>query len=294
MNMDTLVRNANILTEALPYIRVMRGKTVVIKYGGNAMLEDDITKTILEDITLLKYVGMNPIVVHGGGPEINTMLSKLEIPTRFYNGYRITNSDTMEAVQMVLTGKINKDIVAKLNSIGGKAIGLCGIDANLIRCTKAPPIDGEDLGFVGRVESINTNLIKLLTDDEFIPVIAPIGVDRDGNSYNINADTVAGEIAAALKAEKLMFLTDIDGIREDREDPTSLIPVITVSEIFKSIEDGVIDGGMIPKVMGCIQAIEQGVHRTHILNGTLPHPIVLEIFTDSGIGTMVTSDNDQQ
>lgn len=290
MNMDALINNANILLEALPYIQVLSGKTVVIKYGGNAMLEDHITKTIMQDITLLKYVGVNPIVVHGGGPEINTLLRRLGIPTRFHNGYRVTDAQTMEAVQMVLTGKINKDIVAGLNAMGGKAIGLCGIDASLIRCTKAPLMDGEDLGFVGQIEGINTNLISLLTADEFIPVIAPIGVDENGESYNINADTVAGELAAALEAEKLMFLTDIDGIRKERDDPSSLIPVITISEIYSAIDSGMIEGGMVPKVLGCIQALKKGVNRTHILNGTLPHPIVLEIFTDKGIGTMVTKD----
>jgi acetylglutamate kinase len=290
MDMDTLIKNANILLEALPYIQVLSGKTIVIKYGGNAMLEDQVTRTIMQDITLLKYVGMNPIVVHGGGPEINTLLKRLDIPTRFAGGYRVTGAEAMEAVQMVLTGKINKDIVASLNAMGGKAIGLCGIDAGLIRCTKAPPIGGEDLGFVGQIESIDTRLIKLLADDQFIPVIAPVGVDKDGHSYNINADTVAGELAAALQAEKLIFLTDVDGIRRDRDDPATLIPVITVGETYDAIESGMIEGGMIPKVLGCIHAIKKGVKRTHILNGTIPHPIVLEIFTDRGIGTMVTRD----
>ncbi|NLT16597.1 MAG: acetylglutamate kinase [Clostridiales bacterium] len=290
MDMDTLIKNANILLEALPYIQVLSGKTIVIKYGGNAMLEDQITRTIMQDITLLKYVGMNPIVVHGGGPEINTLLKRLDIPTSFAGGYRVTGAEAMEAVQMVLTGKINKDIVASLNAMDGKAIGLCGIDAGLIRCTKAPPIGGEDLGFVGQIESIDTRLIKLLADDQFIPVIAPVGVDKDGHSYNINADTVAGELAAALQAEKLIFLTDVDGIRKDRDDPSTLIPVITVGETYDAIESGMIEGGMIPKVLGCIHAIKKGVKRTHILNGTIPHPIVLEIFTDRGIGTMVTRD----
>lgn len=290
MEMDTLIKNANILLEALPYIQVLSGKTIVIKYGGNAMLEDQVTRTIMQDITLLKYVGMNPIVVHGGGPEINTLLKRLDIPTSFAGGYRVTGAEAMEAVQMVLTGKINKDIVASLNAMGGKAIGLCGIDAGLIRCTKAPPIGGEDLGFVGQIESIDTRLIKLLADDQFIPVIAPVGVDKDGHSYNINADTVAGELAAALQAEKLIFLTDVDGIRKDRDDPSTLIPVITVGETYDAIESGMIEGGMIPKVLGCIHAIKKGVKRTHILNGTIPHPIVLEIFTDRGIGTMVTRD----
>ncbi|HIU45967.1 MAG TPA: acetylglutamate kinase [Candidatus Fimadaptatus faecigallinarum] len=289
---NELISKARILIEALPYIQRLSGKTVVIKYGGNAMVDASLTHAILEDITLLKYVGVNPIVVHGGGPDINNMLKRLDIKSEFIGGLRVTDGATMEVVQMVLSGKINKDIVSELNCLGAHSLGLCGKDANLIECVKKPARDGVDLGFVGQITHINTKLLEILARDEYIPVIAPIGVDKDGNSYNINADTVAGEIAAALKAEKLMFLTDIDGIYMDPNDKTSLISRITVSEINRLIDEGVISGGMIPKVQGCINAVLGGVGRTHIVNGTIPHPILLEIFTDKGIGTMVTMEED--
>lgn len=287
-----LIDKAKILIEALPYIQRLAGKTVVIKYGGNAMVDPALTHAILEDITLLKYVGVNPIVVHGGGPDINSMLGRLGIESRFVNGLRVTDGATMEVVQMVLSGKINKDIVSELNCLGAHSLGLCGKDANLIECVKKPARDGVDLGFVGQITHINIKLLDILAKDEYIPVIAPIGVDSEGNSYNINADTVAGEIAAALKAEKLLFLTDIDGIYMDPADKSSLISRITVAEINRLIGEGVISGGMIPKVQGCINAVLGGVGRTHIVNGTIPHPILLEIFTDKGIGTMVTLKED--
>ncbi len=292
MDQTILIDKANILVEALPYIQRLSGKTVVIKYGGNAMVDDGLTHKILQDITLLKYVGVNPIVVHGGGPEINATLKALNITSSFHNGLRITTPEVMEVVQMVLAGKINKDIVSQLNAIGGKAIGLCGKDANLIRVKKRVGADGVDLGLVGDVIGVNTGLLQLLAQDEYIPVIAPVGVGPDGESYNINADTVAGEIAAALEAEKLMFLTDIDGIRTDPADPDTLITTVTLKQIEELIEQGVISGGMIPKVQGCIKGIERGVHRTHILDGTIPHPLLLEIFTDEGIGTMVYRDEE--
>lgn len=287
---ETLVAKANILIEALPYIQKLYGKTVVIKYGGNAMKNEILTRTILQDITMLKYCGVNPIVVHGGGPDISAMLKKLNIETKFVGGLRVTDEATMEVVQMVLCGKINKDIVAHMGALGGKAIGLCGKDAGLIRAHKKLAPDGTDLGFVGEIDSINIQLLTTLSLDEYIPVIAPIGVGEDGETYNINADTVAGEIAAAAHAEKLIFLTDVDGIRRDPADPVTLISHLTVDEIYQLIREGVVDGGMIPKVEGCIRALEEGVVRTHILNGTIPHPILLEIFTDQGIGTMVTDE----
>lgn len=289
---NELIGKARILIEALPYIQKFSGTTVVIKYGGNAMVDPALTHAILEDITLLKYVGVNPIVVHGGGPEINGMLKRLDIKSEFVGGLRVTDEATMEVVQMVLSGKINKDIVSELNCLGARSLGLCGKDANLIECVKKPPQNGVDLGYVGQITGINTKLLEILARDEYIPVIAPIGVDKDGNSYNINADTVAGEIAAALKAEKLMFLTDIDGIYMDPSDKGTLISRITVAEINRLIAQGVISGGMIPKVQGCINAALGGVGRTHIVNGTIPHPILLEIFTDKGIGTMVTMEED--
>ncbi len=285
--MDKLFEKANILIEALPYIRRLSGKTVVIKYGGAAMLTAELSEKIMQDITLLKYVGMNPIVVHGGGGDINKMLKLYEIEPEFHNGLRVTDPATMEVVQMVLTGKINKDIVSQLGMAGAKAIGLCGKDAGLIKAEKMLADDGYDLGRVGKITEINTKLLNTLAMDEYIPVIAPIGVGESGESFNINADTVAGEIAAALSAEKLMFLTDIDGIRTVPNDPSTLIYEISIDEIYKYINTGVITGGMLPKVEGCIKAIQSGVKRTHILNGTIPHPILLEIFTDTGIGTMV-------
>lgn len=286
--MEKLINKANILIEALPYIQRLNGKTVVIKYGGNAMTSPELVRSIMQDITLLKYVGVNPVVVHGGGPEINKMLSVMNIQSKFHNGLRITDEDTVEVVQMVLTGKINKDIVSQLNVLGGKAIGLCGKDCNLIEAEKMEPVNGVDLGLVGKVKKVNSKVLEILAKDEYIPVVAPIGIGPDGETYNINADTVAGEIAAALHAEKLIFLTDINGIYHDPKDPTSLISIISVHEIYDLIDKGIISGGMIPKVQGCIKAIEMGVNRTHILNGTIPHPILLEIFTDVGIGTMVT------
>lgn len=286
--MNKLLNKANILIEALPYIQVLSGKTVVIKYGGSAMNSDDMTNTILQDITLLKYVGANPILVHGGGNAINDMLGKLNIESHFHNGLRVTDKKTMEVVEMVLSGSINKKIVTQLNNIGAQAIGLSGKDANLIKVKKQIARDGVDLGFVGKITDINVNILNELSQNGYIPVIAPIGVGEAGESYNVNADLVAGEVAAALHAEKLMFLTDIDGIQMDPTNPESLISVISVDQIYRLIEQRIIQGGMIPKVMGCIKGIEQGVSRTHIVNGTSPHPIILEIFTDKGIGTMVT------
>ncbi len=289
---DILVEKANILIEALPYIQRLAGKTVVIKYGGNAMIDEQLTNKILQDVTLLKYVGVNPILVHGGGPDINAALKKMDVQSQFHNGLRITDGETMEVVQMVLAGKLNKNIVSALGKLGGKAIGLCGKDANLIEVTKKPPTkDGVDLGYVGNITRVNVKLLDLLSADEYIPVIAPVGVDQDGQSYNINADTVASEIASALKAEKLIFLTDVDGIRMVADDPKTLISAVSVSEVDELISSGVITGGMIPKVQGCAHAIEQGVSRVHILDGTIPHPIILEIFTDKGIGTMVHADD---
>ncbi len=283
----SFINKANILIEALPYIQRLWGKTIVIKYGGNAMVNESLTHKILEDVTLLKYVGINPILVHGGGPEINTMLARVGVSSTFHNGLRITDDATMEIVQMVLAGKLNKNIAAEINMLGGKAIGLCGKDAELIRVEKKPPLpDGVDLGHVGNIVSINTKLLNALCEDEYIPVISSIGTDKQGQSYNINADTAAAAIATALKAEKLIYLTDIDGVRRDANDPTTLFPILTTDQAKALIEDGTISGGMIPKVTACVDAIEKGVRRVHILNGTIPHPIILEIFTDRGIGTM--------
>lgn len=284
---QSFISKANILIEALPYIQRLWGKTVVIKYGGNAMVNEDLTRKILEDVTLLKYVGINPILVHGGGPEINAMLGRVGVESRFHNGLRVTDGAAMEIVQMVLAGKLNKNIASEIGTLGGKAIGLCGKDAGLLRVRKKPPLaDGVDLGYVGEVVGVNTKLLNTLCEDEYIPVVSSVGVDEAGESYNVNADTAAAAVATALKAEKLIYLTDIDGVYADPSDKTTLFPILTTERAEALIAEGVIGGGMIPKVRACIDAIEKGVRRVHILNGTIPHPIILEIFTDRGIGTM--------
>ena len=290
--METIIKKAEILIEALPYIQKLYGKTVVIKYGGNAMINDELKNSVMEDITLLKYIGMNPVVVHGGGPDINKALQVFDIKSQFINGLRVTDSATMEIAQMVLVGKTNKEIVSLLNKMGGKAIGLSGIDGNLVECEQYKTvIDGKeaDLGYVGKITNINAKVLELISKDEYIPVVAPIGIGKDGKSYNINADTVAGEIAASLKAEKLMLLTDVEGVKASKESP-EILSALTINEVHDLIDKKVISGGMIPKVLGCIDALEKGVGRTHIIDGRIPHCILLEIFTYKGIGTMITKD----
>ncbi len=284
---ETMIKKADILIEALPYIRRLNKKKIVIKYGGNAMVNEELKKSVMDDITLLKYVGLNPIVVHGGGPDISNALKVYNVESEFINGLRVTSKEAVGIAQMVLVGKTNKDIVSKLNHAGGKAIGLCGLDGNLIKCKKLyTEVDGEkkDLGFVGDIIEVKTKVIDLLTDDEYIPVIAPIGVDDEGNSYNINADTVAAKVAEALNAEKLMYLTDVRGVLGKDDE---LIHKIHIDEVENLIEDETITGGMIPKVRGCKEAVENGVGRVHIIDGTILHSILLEIFTDHGIGTMI-------
>jgi len=285
-----IIKKAEILVEALPYIQALAGKTVVIKYGGNAMINDDLKHSVMEDITLLKYIGMNPVVVHGGGPDINAALKNFNIESEFINGLRKTDRQTMEIAQMVLVGKTNKEIVSLINQKGGKAIGICGIDGMLFECEKHfEIINGEkvDLGYVGKIKKVNTRSLEILTQDEYIPVVAPIGTDENGHSYNINADTAAAELAAALKAEKLILLTDVEGVKDSKG---NILYTITIDRVESLIEDGIIVGGMIPKVMGCMSALEHGVNRTHIIDGRIPHCILLEIFTNKGIGTMITQE----
>lgn len=280
------IKKADILIEALPYIRKLNKKRIVIKYGGNAMINENLKNSVMDDITLLKYVGINPIIVHGGGPDITNALNVYNIESRFVNGLRVTDKDTVDIAQMVLVGKTNKDIVSKLNHAGGKAIGLCGLDGSLIKCQKYyTEVDGAktDIGYVGDIIKVNTKVIDLLTNDEYIPVIAPIGVDDDGNSYNINADSVAAAVAEALNAEKLMYLTDVRGVL-DKEG--KLIHRIYVDDADELIKNGTITGGMIPKVTSCKNAVDNGVERVHIIDGRIIHSILLEIFTDHGIGTM--------
>lgn len=285
---NDIIHKANILVEALPYIRELRGKTVVIKYGGNAMKSEALKNSVMQDVVMLKFIGMNPVLVHGGGPDINKALAQYNVDSKFINGLRVTDKFTMEIARMVLTGKTNKEIVANINNIGGKAVGFCGIDGRLIECKKHyEVVDGEqvDIGYVGEITKINTRILEIVASDEYIPVIAPIGIGEDGESYNINADTVAGEVAAALKAEKLMLLTDTEGVKN--METGELLHVLTEKEVYDLIDSGIITGGMIPKVLGCIDAINKGVNRTHIIDGCIPHCLLLEIFTHKGIGSMI-------
>ena len=289
-DMQSMVERATILTEALPYIRKLRGQTIVIKYGGNAMVNEDLKQSVMDDITLLKYIGINPIVVHGGGPDINSMLKAVGKESTFVNGLRYTDDETMQYAQMVLIGKTNKEIVSLLCGKGAKAIGISGIDGNLIEAEKLDK-DSEgnpvDIGYVGKIKNINTKVIEMLANDEYIPVIAPIGVGADGQSYNINADTVASEVAVALKASKLMFLTDVGGVLDNDK---NVIPVLSEKDVSDCIASGIISGGMIPKIEGCLDTVRRGVDRAHIIDGRIPHSIILEIFTKNGIGTMIVKE----
>lgn len=286
--MEKYIKKAYILIEALPYIRQFYGKTFVIKYGGSIMENEEIKRAIIEDITLLKYVGVNPVIVHGGGPAINRTLNLLKKESKFINGLRVTDKETMEVVEMVLAARINKEIVGLINQMRGKAVGICGKDGDLIRARKKTfPDNAADLGYVGEVVEINPEIVGKLIDDGYIPVIAPVGSDSNGESYNINADTVAGKIAIALKAEKLIFLTDVDGIRYNPEDEKTRVSSLTITQINEWIRADKIRGGMLPKVESCMEAVSHGVERTHILNGLIPHTLLLEIFTDHGIGTMI-------
>ena len=287
----------NTLVEALPYLRDFKGKTVVVKYGGNAMLNDEIKNKVLQDIVFLRCAGLRPVVVHGGGPEITAMLQKAGKKTQFVSGLRVTDAESVELAEMVLVGKINTDLVVRLNLLGGRAVGLNGKDANLVQAKKHladvyenGEVNLVDIGYVGNVEKINTELINILLDKDFIPVIAPTGVGVNGETYNINADSVAGEIAGALKAEKLLVLTDVRGIYSDYRDESSFISTLTFEKAQELIIRGNIDGGMIPKVKACIAALSGGAHKTHIIDGREPHTILMEIFSDSGVGTEVVKE----
>ncbi len=290
-DMKTKVDKAQILIEALPYIKKLRGQTIVIKYGGNAMINEDLKQSVMDDIILLKYIGINPILVHGGGPDINNMLSRVNVESHFVNGLRYTDTDTMQIAQMVLIGKTNKEIVSNLCAKGAKAIGISGIDGQLIEAEKMtvdPEGNPVDIGYVGTIKGIDTSVLSMLANDEYIPVIAPIGMGEHGESYNINADTVASEVAVALKASKLMILTDVGGVLEKSEDGENhIIPVLDEASIADCINRGIITGGMIPKINGCLDTVRRGVGRAHIIDGRIPHSIILEIFTENGIGTMI-------
>jgi len=288
--MPTLVDRAQTIAETLPYLRRHFGATVVIKYGGAAMTDASVRQDVLRDVVLLRLVGMYPVLVHGGGPEINAMISRLGMETKKVQGYRVTDAATMEVVEMVLSGATNKGIVQTINEDGGNAIGLSGKDGGLLRVTKFMP-DGIDIGFVGEVAEVCPRVLRDLISAGYLPVIAPIGVGEDGCSYNINADTAAAAIAGALQAEKFLMLTDVPGALLDVTDPTSLISSVTVSDAQMLIETGQISGGMIPKITACLDAIKTGVSRCHILDGRTPHALLVELFTDGGIGTMVVPDD---
>ena len=276
---------ADVLVQALPYIRRHAGETVVIKYGGNAMVSEELKSAVMNDIVLMHLVGINVVLVHGGGPEINEMLQKTGKESRFVDGLRYTDRETMEIVQQVLAGKVNKDLVHLLERAGGKAIGLCGIDGSMLKADRL--VSGEDLGYVGEIREVNPDILRKTVADGYIPIISTVAAGYGGEVYNINADIAAARIAAELKAKKLILMTDVRGLLRDRNDESTVIPVVNVSEVPTLKREGVISGGMIPKIECCVDAIRRGVGRAHIIDGRMPHSIMIELFTDEGIGTML-------
>ncbi|WP_405304855.1 acetylglutamate kinase [Methanobrevibacter sp.] len=285
------MKDIDVLIEALPYIKKFHNEKILIKYGGHAMVDDEAKSSTARDTVLLKYVGMKPIIVHGGGPEISRSMDKLGKEPKFIKGLRVTDEETMEIIEMVLVGKISTEIVSELIKHDGDAISLSGKDSSLIFAhkTEAKKIDEElvDLGLVGEVDCINTDLLDMFIENDYIPVISPVGISKDGTSLNLNADTAAGEVASAMGAEKLIILTDVPGVLRDPSDPDSLIQKIRIDEVPSLIEEGVISGGMIPKIETCVKAIENGVTSCHIIDGRKKHSLLLEIFTTDGIGTMI-------
>ena len=279
-------QHANILVQALPYIQEYYGKTIVIKYGGNAMINDNLTQTVINDIILMKCIGINPIIVHGGGPDISNTLTKMNHESKFINGLRYTDETTINVAQMVLAGKVNKDLVKLIEKDGGKAIGLSGIDGSLIKAKKLKI--GVDLGYVGEITSVNTELLYLAMYSGFIPVVSSIAIgENDNNSYNINADTCASKIASALKAEKLILLTDVPGVMTDPSDSSTLISTLRLHQIPKLTVDKVINGGMIPKISCCVESVRMGVKKAHIIDGRIEHSLLLELLSEKGIGTEI-------
>lgn len=280
---------AQTIAETLPYLQKHRGATTVIKYGGSAMTDSAMRQQLLKDVVLLRLVGLNPILVHGGGPDINAMVERLGMKTTKVQGYRVTDAETMQVVEMVLSGSTNKSIVQDINAVGGNAIGLSGKDGRLLTVTKFLP-GGVDIGFVGEVSEVRPQVIRDLIAADYLPVITPIGVDEQGQSYNINADTAAAAIAGALRADKFIMLTDVPGVLLDVNDPDSLVSSLTVSDALTLIETKQICGGMIPKINACLDALSRGVRRCHIIDGRTPHALLVELFTDGGVGTMVVPD----
>ncbi|MFM2311159.1 MAG: hypothetical protein RLZZ04_435 [Cyanobacteriota bacterium] len=283
---ESAATRVRILSEALPYIQKFANRTIVIKYGGAAMKEDSLKAKVINDIVFLVSVGVRPVVVHGGGPEINTWLQKLNIEPLFKNGLRVTDALTMDVVEMVLAGRVNKELVSLINRSGAKAVGLCGKDGNLVQ---ARPVDQEGVGFVGEVASVDTGLVESLVNSGYVPIISSVAADEHGQAYNINADIVAGEIAACLQAEKLILLTDTPGVLYDYHDPSTLLNKLDIQKARELIDQGIVSGGMIPKVSCCVRSLAQGVKAAHILDGRLPHALLLEILTDEGIGSMIVA-----
>ncbi len=290
--MERWVQKANVLIEALPYIQRFRGKTIVVKYGGSAMTDQELKKSVIRDVALLKLVGFRPIIVHGGGKDISRWIDKLGLKTEFVNGLRVTDSESMEVVEMVLN-KINKELVSMMENVGLKAVGISGKDGSILQVDKRLA-DGKDIGYVGEIKKVDTTLLQTLLDNDFIPVICPIGSDDSNRSYNINADDAACAIATAVKASKLAFLSDIEGVYRDPGDPSSLISEMSVPEAKEFLADGNVGGGMLPKLQNCINAIEAGVSRVHILDGRIPHCLLLEFFTNKGIGTAIIGDEEER
>ena len=277
---------ANILVQSLPYIQKYNGKIVVVKYGGNAMISEELRETVINDIVLMKCVGFQPVVVHGGGPNISSFLQRLGEKSEFINGLRYTDEKTIDIVQMVLGGQVNKDLVSLIEKAGGKAIGICGMDGSLLKAKKHEgPVD---LGYVGDITSVNTDILNMAINSGYIPVVGSIALGEDDNSlYNINADTCAAKIASALKAEKLILLTDVAGVMKDPKDVSSLMSILRLHEVPKLVVEGIIKGGMIPKIDCCVESIRMGVERAHIVDGRVPHSLLLELFSNEGIGTMI-------
>lgn len=291
-NMKQYLDKAEVLIEALPYIQKFNRKVIVVKYGGSAMVDENLKKRVIEDVTLLKLVGFKPIIVHGGGKEISRWVSKVGMEPKFINGLRVTDEPTMELAEMVL-GKVNKELVQMVESLGVRAIGLSGKDGGLLNVTKKYS-NGEDIGYVGEIQKVNADILWDLLDKDFLPIVCPIGLDDSFHTYNINADDAACAIAEAVHAEKLAFLSDIEGVYKDKDDPSSLISELYIQDAQKLIEDGFVGGGMIPKLNNCIEAIEHGVNRVHILDGRIPHSLLLEIFTNKGIGTAILREDGEK
>ena len=288
--MKSEILKAEVLVEAIPYIRRFAGSVVVVKYGGSAMVDDALCASVIQDIAMLKYIGLKPVVVHGGGNEITAMLQKLGKKTEFLDGLRVTDAETAKIAEMVLSGSIGKGLVEKLQSVGIPSVGISGKDGRTLLCSRKRDEKGRDLGFVGQIEKVDTALLGTLIDKGFVPVLSPVGVDEKSHTYNVNADYAASAVAGALDAQKLVFLTDVEGILKDKDDASTRFSSLTQSEALAYIKDGTIAGGMIPKVQCCLDALQKGVESVHVLDGRVPHAILLEIFTAEGIGTMVTKE----